>query len=105
MERLLRAFIEGDAGFDGADLALQRPVAAQLGAPGQVGRGGDVGFGEPGELGGGSISETAFAEVAAVNQDVGILAEVLADFRQLLAIGLGHREHIERCGADLQHAL
>src|SRR3954447_7633931 len=42
VERALYARVEGDLGLDDADIALERPVAAEVGGAGQVGRRGDV---------------------------------------------------------------
>ncbi|MNZ47084.1 hypothetical protein D3C78_647890 [compost metagenome] len=67
--------IQRQCGFDRTAMVLQRPVAAARGAAGGVGRGGDVGAGGRGQDGDEAGALAAGRHVAAVEQDVAVLAQ------------------------------
>jgi hypothetical protein len=70
--------VQGEgAGFDGARCGFQRGVATASRGTGEVGGGGDIGAGQGGQTvdEGGALA----GHVAAVDQDVGVGAEVAAD--------------------------
>ncbi|MDT4851260.1 hypothetical protein FQZ97_854370 [compost metagenome] len=76
---------EGDGLVDIADLHLQVPIAAGLGAAGIVAGSGDIGAGPARQLVDQGAPGAAFAHLATVQLDVGAFAEGLAP----LAQGLG----------------
>ena len=91
----LRAFAERRVALDLAERDLQLPITAELRVAGKVVGCGNVCAGQVGEPHRGILPRCASAEVATVDQDVGIGGKPTADLRQLLSVAVAHRFAVE----------
>ena len=104
LERCLSARAKRNAGFDLTEGPLQIPVAAQRLVTGQVIGGGNVRTGEIGKAHCRIAAAIAFAEIAAVHENVGGGGEMLADVDELLCVLIPHGVGIKHRDAQLQCA-
>ena len=95
-----RRGVDRDTGLDRAGLPFQIPVAAECRVACCVRTRGDVGAGQVGQHGGRLLARRAFAEIATVDQDIGVRGQVLLDRRELLRVIL-HRLRAEHGGTDV----
>ena len=90
--------------LDGIGLKLQRPVAARIRITCRVDGSGNFGTGEGGHDGGGTLASVTIREIAAVDQDVGVITKRISKISKTVGLAVQHSLRCDQSIAEQKEA-